>query len=765
MNFIRLLIKYYRHKKLFLLYLTSYKKFSLYTLKKLKYRRPRFYKIPKQYKINLKQNYKWYNLSLRTKITLTLRKKIFRIIFKRRRFKRLQKKLKMKKLRLKLKLKFINKFYRKKIKKTLKKLKTLNLNRNNINLNRNNINLNHRLFFYKKQFLTRNIRIVGSLLSNYNNFIMRTHDFNSLINSFEHRFTYNKPSIIYKNNLKKLVYRRISFKRKKKLKFWKLRYKRRRRLKRYKWRISKNALLFFLSSSLNFNLEKLLIFLLNRNSIEYSTKLRLTNIYKVKNIPNFNHLYLFLNNRNNLTKSVFSDELIIKSLKNTSTPNNFKKRTKKFFNSNFFFKKTILFKKTTSLSLKTNYKSKVTNRKCSMYKFYKKRKAYKMNKKRKAYKMNIFNLVRPTNKQLITSFTKSEIFLKTKHKKPFILRNIGLFITSKLNINNTRSSLNKFKFKFKKKYYSFLAPNQLKKSVLLIKARIIISRFFFKNKRKFNLSKYNKFSSKSFLLTFTSFFKKYNFNKKYTIPKYNLHSNDNIIYKKLYNHVGLEESDKYGEVFIPRIRFKPGYQRIWRLARTALKEALRLNYKYQYRLTRYLMQFSRKISSYYLYYSENTLERVVMYSKLLPDMNSFTFFLNNQSIYLNGRMVYNPKRIIYVNDIIQLIISQWFYSFYRWLFNWTTLRVRKFKRLVYRKGLAYKYKLMKTKKQKSRYTPNWIFNVRYDLIDVRPNLEVDYFTLSVFYLYEPYLNQQYPINELSEKRHHIYRLYNWKYIT
>lgn len=72
---------------------------------------------------------------------------------------------------------------------------------------------------------------------------------------------------------------------------------------------------------------------------------------------------------------------------------------------------------------------------------------------------------------------------------------------------------------------------------------------------------------------------------------------------------------------------------------------------------------------------------------------------------------------------------------------------------------------MKTRKQRSRYTPNWIFNVRYDLMDVRPYLEVDYFTLSAFYIYEPYLISNYPMNEFFENRQHIYRLYNWKYIT
>lgn len=72
---------------------------------------------------------------------------------------------------------------------------------------------------------------------------------------------------------------------------------------------------------------------------------------------------------------------------------------------------------------------------------------------------------------------------------------------------------------------------------------------------------------------------------------------------------------------------------------------------------------------------------------------------------------------------------------------------------------------MKTRKQKSRYTPNWIHNVRYDMSDVKNYLEVDYFTLSVFVIYEPFiLNHQF-INDLPQTRPNIFKLYNWKYIT
>lgn len=154
-----------------------------------------------------------------------------------------------------------------------------------------------------------------------------------------------------------------------------------------------------------------------------------------------------------------------------------------------------------------------------------------------------------------------------------------------------------------------------------------------------------------------------------------------------------------------------------------------------------------------------------MYSKLLPDVKTLSLFTTNKLVYLNGGLVTDLDRLVYTGDFIQLLVSKWYYIFYRWLLNWTINRNRKLKKLIYRKGLASRYKLTKTKKTQSNYTPNWIFNTQYDLLDVRANIEVDYFTLSVFYLYDPFFINIHPINDLFSVRHNIYRMYNWKYIT
>ena len=120
---------------------------------------------------------------------------------------------------------------------------------------------------------------------------------------------------------------------------------------------------------------------------------------------------------------------------------------------------------------------------------------------------------------------------------------------------------------------------------------------------------------------------------------------------------------KFGEVKIPRVRFKPGYQRIWRHARSAIKELLNLKYVYQYRLTRYLMRFNRFLGTYSIFTSDFSIKRVLLYSRLLPDTTTFNIFLQNRLIYINGLYASTPETLVYINDILQLIVSKWYYIF------------------------------------------------------------------------------------------------------
>ena len=60
-----------------------------------------------------------------------------------------------------------------------------------------------------------------------------------------------------------------------------------------------------------------------------------------------------------------------------------------------------------------------------------------------------------------------------------------------------------------------------------------------------------------------------------------------------------------------------------------------------------------------------SLNRVVMYSRLLPDNPTVNSFLSKKLIYLNGRVAYDTNAILVPNDVVQLIVSMWYYVTYR----------------------------------------------------------------------------------------------------
>jgi hypothetical protein len=152
--------------------------------------------------------------------------------------------------------------------------------------------------------------------------------------------------------------------------------------------------------------------------------------------------------------------------------------------------------------------------------------------------------------------------LFTKSKISFRLQNVGVFTLNNLCLFNLKF---KFKYRFKKAFFSFLFPNQLKKSLMDKKKRIIISRFFLRRRLKTLASV--KFSFKTFKKKFKNFYSLKFLNTQGMSNSSNpLHfyrnTTLNILYKEDFLSKGIDSSSKIQEVFIRRVRFKPGYQRI-----------------------------------------------------------------------------------------------------------------------------------------------------------------------------------------------------------
>ena len=342
---------------------------------------------------------------------------------------------------------------------------------------------------------------------------------------------------------------------------------------------------------------------------------------------------------------------------------------------------------------------------------------------------------------------KNILSIKTKTKLNFTLQNIGYFILKQLTLfsNVTKPVL---KYKYRKILYSFIKPNQIKNNIFKRKSFILFNSCIYSTNKTHQLQMLGEFSRMS------------THNVKFYLQNY---QNKNVLLPN--NTQNINRIPPIQEVKLSRVKFKPGYQRLWRSSRSALKDLIGLKLTYQKQFTKFLVSFYKKTSFSFFSRNELVLYKLVIYSRIVPDYSTFSLFYSSGMFYLNGCISLKHDITCNVNDIIQLLVSKWYFIFYKWVLHWSILRGNKFKRLVYRKGLANRYRIMKSRKQKSNTIPDWIFLTKFDLYDVKPFIEVDYFSLSLIIVYEPYFTYYNNTLDLTTPRLNTFRVYNWKYIT
>tara|TARA_B110000503_G_C7162810_1_gene420469 strand:- start:3028 stop:3792 length:765 start_codon:yes stop_codon:yes gene_type:complete len=116
---------------------------------------------------------------------------------------------------------------------------------------------------------------------------------------------------------------------------------------------------------------------------------------------------------------------------------------------------------------------------------------------------------------------------------------------------------------------------------------------------------------------------------------------------------------------VKRIRFKPGYQRIWRRAREAINFTLNFNCRYQIGLTKRLMWLRRLKRTNALRLQEVTLQKTLLNSHFVFDLSSSLALVQSNTVYVNGINSKNPNLKLFVGDFIQLIVSLRYYIVYR----------------------------------------------------------------------------------------------------
>jgi len=112
---------------------------------------------------------------------------------------------------------------------------------------------------------------------------------------------------------------------------------------------------------------------------------------------------------------------------------------------------------------------------------------------------------------------------------------------------------------------------------------------------------------------------------------------------------------------IRRIRFKPGYSRIWRSARASLNQSLKLNLRYQYRLTVYLQNFNKMNFNKMKKLMDLRLMFALTQTRFSTDPKTTLSLLDSSSVFINGNCVSNPQLLLFQGDVLQLAVNLKYY--------------------------------------------------------------------------------------------------------
>ena len=232
-------------------------------------------------------------------------------------------------------------------------------------------------------------------------------------------------------------------------------------------------------------------------------------------------------------------------------------------------------------------------------------------------------------------------------------------------------------------------------------------------------------------------------------------------FNKQLNYVKNNINDE-SNFIIKRVKFKPGYMSLWREVRSVFQNSMSLNFKYQYRLTKYLSRYTKYTKFKTFLFSEMRIINILIKSRIFTDYSVVNLFITNNLIYVNGIVCSNINFQLFTNDFIQLIVSIKYYILYKWFLNLSLKKKNRLKNLAKKKITPYS----DTDEKKKSYTlPKWILFSKNSIDDVSKYIEVDYFTLSIFLLYEPFQWQEINYYNFIDQKFSIINLYNWKYIT
>lgn len=136
------------------------------------------------------------------------------------------------------------------------------------------------------------------------------------------------------------------------------------------------------------------------------------------------------------------------------------------------------------------------------------------------------------------------------------------------------------------------------------------------------------------------------------------------------------------DLSIKRIKFKPGYMKIWREARQVFQNSFFLKFKYQYRLTNFFLRIKNLFKGKFFNIFNLSLLNTLISAKFIFLKSVTIDFIYNNYVYVNGKIINNISYVLFKNDFIQLIISLKYYFFYKHSLNFIIINKLKMKHIL-----------------------------------------------------------------------------------
>lgn len=212
-------------------------------------------------------------------------------------------------------------------------------------------------------------------------------------------------------------------------------------------------------------------------------------------------------------------------------------------------------------------------------------------------------------------------------------------------------------------------------------------------------------------------------------------------------------------------KIKPGYTVLWRQYRQEYKLITNLSYYRQRRLTNYFLNFKKSNGVAFLKNFEFSVFSVLRRSTVFLDYTLSNVCFSLGMVFLNGQKSFNKLFQVYVGDRLQVILNYNYLLQFKWFFFFVNLRKIRFLTKYVKYFFNVNNSSLMLRKRLLQFSEKLFKKLLYLGNDIPNYLEVDFMTMLVVVIYDPFLFCEFDPILIFRVPFLSLRLYNWKYIN